>query len=82
MKSKGVVHRCINTDNIITCDKNHLVAARLIDFKFATIEGMDPLFPYAGTPGFFAPETILTEYLLPDHKQDVFSLGVVFYSLL
>lgn len=45
MNNKGVVHRNINTDNIIASDKKFAAAAKLLDFKFASIVGMDPLFP-------------------------------------
>jgi serine/threonine protein kinase len=82
MHEKGVIHRNISPDNIVGSTKKFSEQSTLIDFKFAAFEGLQALFPQAGTPGFFAPETLSNKNPMPDPKEDVFSLGVVFYSLL
>jgi serine/threonine protein kinase len=82
MHAKGVVHRNINPNNIIASDKKYNTGGKIIDFKFATFEEIEPLFPKPGLPGFIAPELINDKNPLPNEKEDSFSLGVILYSML
>jgi len=60
-----------------------MIGAKIIDFKFAVFEGLEPVYYEAGTPGFIAPECCaVKEGHIPDVKEDVFSLGAVMYSML
>jgi serine/threonine protein kinase len=43
---------------------------------------MPPLFPKPGYPGFLPPELIKEKNPIPHEKEDVFSLGVILYSML
>lgn len=55
--ASGVVHRDLKPENILI-DRYH--RWRLTDFGIANVVG-DPAHPFAGTPGFSAPEQLLGE---------------------
>ncbi len=84
--ARGVLHRDIKPDNLFLVqreDGTELV--KVVDFGLAALvlptarritrRGM-----WVGTPHYMAPESTREE--LPDHRADVYSLGVVAYELL
>ena len=83
LHSKGYIHRDIKPENIIYKQKNNDDSIKIVDFGFATkANTTEQLFRRCGTPGYMAPEIIMLEdndtY---DEKCDVFSAGVIFYTL-
>ena len=78
----GIVHRNLSPDNVIVQIAHNKKVVKIIDLKFAAKDNNEDFFPNAGTPGFMAPEIITKNPSKTSYKQDVFSLGVLFYSLL
>lgn len=81
MHSKGICHRDIKLQNILleNMDDAH-AQLKLIDFGFAArFVGMTPLKTRCGTPYATAPEVYRECY---DERCDVWSIGVVTYTLL
>jgi serine/threonine protein kinase len=81
MHSKGIIHRDLKLENILTCANE----VKLADFGVAKYcpQLIDPasdfkLYDIAGTPGFIAPEVYRQKgYNL---KADAYSLGVLIYE--
>ena len=71
----GICHRDLKPDNILFDDENNL---KIADFSLADYYE-DGLKSVCGTPGYMAPE-IFSQHLY-DEKVDIFSLGVVLYSM-
>lgn len=71
----GICHRDLKPDNILFDDENNL---KIADFSLADYYE-DGLNGICGTPGYMAPEIFSQE--LYDEKVDIFSLGVVLYSM-
>lgn len=78
LHEQRIVHRDIKLENIMILDVNSL-DFKLIDFGLAFIEGESNL-RKCGTPGYMAPEILRGEDY--DSKIDIFSIGVVLYTLL
>ncbi|CAD8125116.1 unnamed protein product [Paramecium sonneborni] len=72
----GYVHRDIKLENVLI-DKDQL---KLIDFGFAEKICRDKLLNGQGTAGYIAPEVFMKQPY--QEVGDVFSLGVIFYSML
>ncbi|CAD8209126.1 unnamed protein product [Paramecium octaurelia] len=72
----GYVHRDIKLENVLI-DKDQL---KLIDFGFAEKICRDRLINGQGTAGYIAPEVFMKQPY--QEVGDIFSLGVIFYSML
>ncbi len=77
--SQGVIHRDLKPSNILLTEDGH---AKIADFGVAklnlselTVNGQ-----VLGTPAFMSPEQLNGEPI--DGRSDLFSLGVIFYTLL
>eukprot|EP01099_Mayorella_cantabrigiensis_P006110 TRINITY_DN5051_c0_g1_i1.p1 TRINITY_DN5051_c0_g1~~TRINITY_DN5051_c0_g1_i1.p1 ORF type:complete len:408 (-),score=91.11 TRINITY_DN5051_c0_g1_i1:253-1476(-) len=77
----GIIHRDIKLDNILL-DQNQDVV--LIDFEFACYVRQDPSeleYPFCGTTEYAAPELRFHKAIKDPQKIDIWSLGVVLYTL-
>jgi len=75
-----IIHRDINTDNILLSYKTDQTQALLSDFGLAqTIDQLSKIPGAAGRYLYFAPECYSGIYLL---SSDVFSSGIVLYKML
>ncbi len=77
---KGIVHRDIKPENIMV-RKDGIV--QIMDFGLAKLRGISRLTKEGstvGTAGYMSPEQI--QGLDPDHRSDIFSLGVLLYEML
>ena len=72
------VHRDLKLENILIFDKNDLIL-KIVDFGFAEIINPNYLASRSGTPGYIAPEVF--KNIPYTEKGDMFSLGVILYSL-
>ena len=85
LSNNKIIHRDLKLDNLIFTDKSRKTI-KVIDFGFATKYNIDEyIYKKCGTPGFIAPEIInalngIQTQFSP--KCDIFSMGVIFYSLL
>jgi serine/threonine protein kinase len=75
----NIVHRDLKLENIMLAEKNTL-EIKLVDFGFAELINERELVSKAGTPGYIPPEVFK---MMPyTAKGDVFSIGVIFYSVI
>lgn len=79
LHEKGIFHCDIKSENIMLT--GDLTTAKLVDFDFAVINDSNNKMILRGTPGYAPPELICGIYSNPQ-KGDVFTLGVVFFSLI
>jgi serine/threonine protein kinase len=78
--SKGFVHTDIKLENVLFTSKSEKASVKLIDFGFCQpCQGEKVLRLKQGTLGYMAPEVLRGRY---SSKCDLFSLGVVVFSLL
>jgi WD40 repeat protein/serine/threonine protein kinase len=75
----GVIHRDIKPANIMMLDNGQV---KVMDFGLAYVDQATQLTAglVLGTPEHMAPEQIKNEKL--DHRADIFSIGIVLYTLL
>ncbi|CAK92716.1 unnamed protein product (macronuclear) [Paramecium tetraurelia] len=80
--SQGVIHRDIKPENIILRNQDNVEDLVISDFGLADFYSFDGnyLYKQCGTPGYAAPEILVGQPY--DYKVDVFSLGVLFYTLI
>jgi CHASE1-domain containing sensor protein len=81
----GLVHRDIKPDNIMLCNRGGVADfVKVLDFGLAKSFAADAKLSQAGglvgTPGYIAPETLLSGE--SDTRSDVYSLGALLYYLL
>jgi tetratricopeptide (TPR) repeat protein len=80
--SAGVVHRDIKPSNLILDPSGRL---RILDFGLARAADMGRITHTGetiGTPRYMSPEVINPKRHDPDHRADVYSLGVSLYEML
>ena len=79
LHDKNIYHRDIKLENILVM-KNDLI--KIIDFGFAVKCNRDSYQKlFCGTPSYMAPELLNKEKYIP-YYSDIWSLGVLFYSML
>jgi tetratricopeptide (TPR) repeat protein len=82
---KGVVHRDLKPANILVSVDGGRAVPKIIDFGIARVLGatMGAAEPdrAMGTPGYMAPEQMVSAGADADARADVYSLGAVFYCL-
>lgn len=84
--SLGLVHRDIKPDNVMVCIRGGVADfVKVLDFGLAkSFAALDAKLSHTGglvgTPGYIAPETLLTGE--SDSRSDVYSLGALLYYLL
>jgi len=75
--SKGIIYRDLKLENVLVDERGH---CKISDLGLAVRMNNDLVKGYAGTPGYTAPEVVLSHYY--DHIVDFFSLGVMIYRFL
>jgi len=79
LHDKNIYHRDIKLENILVM-KNDII--KIIDFGFAVKCNRDSYQKlFCGTPSYMAPELLSKEKYIP-YYSDIWSLGVLFYSML
>ncbi|KAJ1611522.1 Ser/Thr protein kinase [Cryptosporidium canis] len=80
LHANNVVHRDLKTENLILENRNCPESLKIIDFGLAASLGSSAMKMRCGSPGYVAPEIL--EDKIYSTKVDVFSIGVVLYTLL
>jgi len=82
LKRQSIVHADIKPSNLIIQEQNGSLNVFLVDFGLAIQRDKLPdrktLFPL----GYAAPELILNQLQLVDHRSDLFSIGIVIWRFL
>jgi serine/threonine protein kinase len=79
LHDKNIYHRDIKLENILVMKNDSI---KIIDFGFAVKCNRDSYQKlFCGTPSYMAPELLNKEKYIP-YYSDIWSLGVLFYSML
>lgn len=74
-----IIHRDINTDNLLLSYEDNKIVGKLADFGLAqSVDPVSVITNAAGRYQYFAPECFWNTYL---PSSDVFSAGLVFYKM-
>jgi serine/threonine protein kinase len=86
---KNIIHRDIKPQNIIVSQgagDDRGVLVKVLDFGVARLGSMlgrdEGGEDRAGTPLYMAPEQTTSDFGVPDHRVDLYSLGCVLYEIL
>ncbi|GJP55367.1 hypothetical protein CLOM_g14333 [Closterium sp. NIES-68] len=78
--SHGIMHRDLKPENILLAQPGCWWDLRLADFGFSVhLKAGERMTGYAGSPFYMAPEVLDSIY---GHEADVWSLGVILYTML
>jgi serine/threonine protein kinase len=77
--ARGIVHRDMSPGNIVVDAEDQV---KITDFGLASSPQVaeDSEAPIAGTPGYMAPEQLLTKIV--DARSDIFAVGCILYQML
>ncbi|CAI5536784.1 unnamed protein product [Closterium sp. Naga37s-1] len=76
----GIMHRDLKPENILLAQPGCWWDLRLADFGFSVhLKAGERMTGYAGSPFYMAPEVLDSVY---GHEADVWSLGVILYTML
>ena len=75
----GIIHRDLKLENVLLIENGCNNKIKLIDFGLSTFTDNINMFKKCGTPGYVAPEILADKNY--GTKADVFSTGVILYSL-
>ena len=79
-QNPSIIHRDINTDNLLLSYDNNQIVGKLADFGLAqSINPISTITDAAGRYQYFAPECFWNTYF---PSSDVFSAGLVFYKMI
>ena len=80
LKENKVVHSDLNLKNFMLAKANDLSHIKVIDFGFSkNLTNTESIVGASGTPNYIAPENLID---MTSIRGDVWSLGIVMYSLL
>ena len=83
LKNLGIVHRDLKPGNILLKARNLPITQntiKIIDFGIAATKDSEfEEYKTVGTVGYMSPESFYMSYL-PNHKFDIYSLGVILYN--
>eukprot|EP01017_Pseudomicrothorax_dubius_P036179 TRINITY_DN5156_c0_g1_i4.p1 TRINITY_DN5156_c0_g1~~TRINITY_DN5156_c0_g1_i4.p1 ORF type:complete len:299 (+),score=17.94 TRINITY_DN5156_c0_g1_i4:311-1207(+) len=82
LHSQGIIHRDIKLENIFHCDNEDLTQVKLGGFDHSCLSTNIEYDLEYGTAGYLPPEHFYTEYGGYSHKSDIFSFGIVLYTML
>lgn len=78
-QSPAIIHRDINTDNLLLSYDDNKIVGKLADFGLAqSVDPISTITDAAGRYVYFAPECFWNTYF---PSSDVFSAGLVFYKM-
>eukprot|EP01017_Pseudomicrothorax_dubius_P041106 TRINITY_DN6546_c0_g1_i1.p1 TRINITY_DN6546_c0_g1~~TRINITY_DN6546_c0_g1_i1.p1 ORF type:complete len:251 (+),score=33.22 TRINITY_DN6546_c0_g1_i1:195-947(+) len=80
MHQNGIIHRDIKLENIFFTSRFDQIATKLGDFDISTFQNSHEEPYLCGSPGYIAPEVF--ESLIHDEKSDIYSLGIVLFSII
>jgi len=77
---RDIVHRDLKPENLLLQSKDEDTHIKIADFGFATITHDRSLHQYMGSPGYLAPEILLSKQY--GKEIDLWAIGVITYILL
>jgi serine/threonine protein kinase len=83
LHDRGIWHRDLKPANVLVTERNDRLVPKLIDLGLANLPAYGPDAPseLSGTLSHMAPEQFRADSR-PDHRADVYSLGLILYELL